>query len=149
MPRHQEGYIWRKGESWYGRWREDTLEGGKVVRRQRARKLTEYCERYRLESDVRPLLDEILRPLNAGRTTAASTLSVAEFVKLFYLSYAKGNCKPSTYSAYLTQWNMYLSPRLKKIPCAIFVQPMPPDCLRIFSKRMGWPVAPCGISNRS
>ena len=115
MPRHQEGYIWRKGESWYGRWREDTLEGGKVVRRQRSRKLAEYCERYRLESDVRSLLDEILRPLNAGRTTAASTLSVAEFVKLFYLSYAKDNCKPSTYSAYLTQWNMYLSPRLKKI----------------------------------
>ena len=28
MLRHQEGYIWRKGRNWYGRWWEDVIEEG-------------------------------------------------------------------------------------------------------------------------
>src|ERR1700731_3087251 len=68
MPKYQNGYIWRKGKKWDGRWWEDVIEDGQVVRKQRARKLAEYCDRYRCQSDARPLLDDILRPLNEGKT---------------------------------------------------------------------------------
>ncbi len=52
MSRHQRGYIFRKGRSWFGRWREDAIEGGVLVRRQHCEKLADYCDRYRCEGDV-------------------------------------------------------------------------------------------------
>lgn len=112
--RHQQGYIWRKARSWYGRWREDVLDEGRVVRKQRSRKLADYIDRYRSESDVQPLLDEILKPINTGKVSPESTLTIDEYVEQFYLPYAEENCKPSTYSGYKTQWQMYLAPRLTR-----------------------------------
>jgi hypothetical protein len=112
--RHQTGHIWRKGRSWYGRWWEDVLVDGRTVRKQRAKKLADHCDRYRSEKDVRPLLGDILRPLNEGRTKPESTLTIADYVEQFYLPYAQDNCKPSTYSAYKTQWELYLASRLTK-----------------------------------
>lgn len=115
MPRHQEGYIWRKGCNWYGRWWEDVIEEGRVLRKQRARKLAEYCDRYRTERDVRSLLDEILRPLNEGKTQPEGTLSVAKFVEGHYLPFVEENYKPSTLAGYKNLWEAYLSARLSKI----------------------------------
>src|SRR5580704_15348792 len=63
--------------SWYGRWREDVIENGVVVRKQRSAKLADVCDRYRTKVDVRPLLEERLRPLNERKLTAACTLSLA------------------------------------------------------------------------
>src|SRR5579862_8190923 len=100
MPKYQNGYIWRKGKNWYGRWWEDVIENGQVVRKQRARKLAEYSDRYRSESDVRPLLDDILRPLNEGKTTPEGTLSVSQFVEDHYLPFGEDNFKPSTIAGY-------------------------------------------------
>jgi len=114
MGRHQEGYIWRKGGNWYGRWWDAVVEDGRVVRRQKARRLAPYCDRYRSERDVRPLLDEILRPINEGKAKPESTLPVATFVENYYLPFAQENCRPSTYSAYATQWRTYLASRLTK-----------------------------------
>ena len=114
MRRHQDGYIWRKGGSWFGRWWEDVLMDGHIVRRQKARRLAPYCDRYRTEGDVRPLLEEVLRPLNEGKARPESTLSVAQFVQDYYLPFAQENCRPSTYSAYKTQWESYLAPRLTR-----------------------------------
>src|ERR1700730_405814 len=108
------GYIWRKGHAWYGRWWEDVLVNGNVVHKQRCKKLAEYGDRYRSQKDVRPLLDDYLRPLNAGRIKPESTLTITEYVERFYLPYAQDNCKPSTYSGYKTPWGMYLAPRLTK-----------------------------------
>jgi hypothetical protein len=55
MSRHQHGYIWRKGQGWYGRWWEDVLVNGEVIRKQRCKKLAEYGDRYRSKKDVQPL----------------------------------------------------------------------------------------------
>lgn len=83
--KHQRGYIFKSGKWWYGRFYRDELEtqpdGSKlVVRRQRAEKLCERSDRYRSEKDVRPLLEEKLRPLNDSCATAESTLSVTEYI---------------------------------------------------------------------
>jgi integrase len=115
MARQQSGYIWKVGGSWYGRWREDGLENGVVVRRQRSAKLADVSDRYRTKADVRPLLAEKLRPINEGRQRPESTLPVAEFVEDFYLPFVRENYKPSTSVGYQKIWKKHLAPRLSKI----------------------------------
>jgi hypothetical protein len=56
MSRQQAGYIWKVGRSWYGRWREDVLEDGRVIRKQRSAKLAEVCDRYRSRPTSVPYL---------------------------------------------------------------------------------------------
>jgi integrase len=115
MGYQQTGYIWKEGRSWFGRWREDVLEDGQVVRKQRSKKLVDYCDRYRSESDVRPLLDDILRPLNQGRSSPQSSLAVAEYVRLFFLPHVEAECKPSTANGYKATWKMYLAGGLQNV----------------------------------
>jgi integrase len=115
MNRQQSGYIWRVGKSWFGRWREDALIDGKVIRKQQSRRLADYCDRYKTERDVRPLLDDILRPLNQGRADVRSTLTLASFVTNFYIPYTRENLKPSTHHGYLKLWNGSLAPRIGEI----------------------------------
>ena len=115
MSRQQIGYIWKVGRSWFGRWREDMLEDGRVVRKQRSAKLADVCDRYRSEADVRPLLAEKLRPINNGKTRPESTLSVHDFVERYYLPFVEENFKPSTVAGYKKIWEGYLSGSLKKL----------------------------------
>jgi integrase len=117
MTKHQSGYIWKSGKSWYGRWRRDELEtkpdGSKVVvRRQHAKKLCDFGDRYRSKKDVQPLLDSKLQALNEGRSSPESTLSVAEYGEKFFLPYVERELKPSTACGYRGLWKMYLKPRL-------------------------------------
>jgi integrase len=111
MPnRHQSGYVFRKGSAWYLRYYEPDASGDRI---QRCRKLVDYSERYRSKSDVQSLAEEFLRPLNEGKFSPQSTLPIAAFVERCYLPFAQENCRPSTYSAYKTQWERYLAPRLR------------------------------------
>jgi hypothetical protein len=113
VSRQQAGYIWKVGGAWHGRWREDVLEDGQVVRKQRSVKLADVCDRYRTKADVRPLLAEKLRPINEGKTRPESTLPVAEFVENCYLPFVRENYKPSTSIGYDKVWKKYLAPRLR------------------------------------
>jgi integrase len=115
LSRQQIGYIWKSRGCWYGRWRDNVIEDGQVVRKQCAAKLAVVCERFRTKADVRPLLAEKLRPVNEGRTRPESTLPVAQFVELQYLPYVEENFKPSTCAGYKSLWEMYLAPRLAAI----------------------------------
>lgn len=115
MSRQQHGYIWKAGRNWYGRWREDVLEDGQVVRKQRSAKLADVCDRYRSKADVRPLLADRLRPINERRTRPESTLPVAEFVENYYMPFVEENFKPSTVAGYKHLWEHYLAPRLTRL----------------------------------
>ena len=76
MTKHQTGYIWRVGKSWFGRWYRNEIVNGAVERVQHSEKLVEYSDRYRTKKDVRPLLDAKLLPVNEGRSSAESTMPV-------------------------------------------------------------------------
>jgi integrase len=102
--RTQNGTIKRIGPSWYGRWREDVIENGQTVRKQRFEKLCDVDDRYRTKADVRPLLTEKLQASNEGRTDARSSLTLATFVSDFYLPYGRENLKPSTIHGYTKLW---------------------------------------------
>ena len=118
--KHQKGQIFKVGKSWFGRWRRDELDtladGSKVVvRRQHCERLADYCDRYRSRKDVQPLLDEKLKPLNEGRSSAESTLSVAAYGDDHFLPWAERELRPSTAYGYRGLWRMYLRPRLVEI----------------------------------
>lgn len=111
----QTGSIKRIGRSWYGRWREDAIENGRLVRKQRFEKLCEVDDRYRTKADVRPLLSDKLRALNEGRIDARSSLTLATFVAEHYHPYARENFKPSTVHGYSKLWKDALCPRVGEI----------------------------------
>lgn len=115
MTRHQAGYIWRVGRSWYGRWYRDQIVDGAVVRCQHSEKLCAYSDRYRSKKDVKPLLAEKLAPVNEGRCSAESTLTVVKYVEQFFLPYAEAELKPSTVHGYKGLWRMYVKPRAADI----------------------------------
>lgn len=110
--RHQSGYIWRENGVWFGRYRTDALQpDGTIKRVQKATKLADYCDRYRTESDVRPLLDDILRPLNKGKMNARSTMTLTTFVEEKYLpGYVSVELKASTQDGYRKLWGQRLQP---------------------------------------
>jgi integrase len=111
----QRGYLWCVGRSWFGRWYEDTIVDGTVVRRQHSERLCTYSDSYRTKKDVQPLLDEKLKPLNERRAKPESTLSVAKYAEEFFLPFAESELKPSTVHGYKGLWRMYLKPRLDSV----------------------------------
>lgn len=115
MHRHQEGYIWRKGRNWYGRWWDDVMVDGEVLRKQRCEKLAEVSDRYRSKADVRPLLADKLRPINERKARPESTLPVSDFVENFYLVFVRENYKPSTFVGYEKIWKKHLEWRLREV----------------------------------
>lgn len=111
----QRGYIFKKDGSWYGRWREDAIADGQIVRRQRCSKLAAVCDRFRTTKDVQPLLDERLKPLNEGRADARSTMPVADYIKNHFLPAMKECLKPSTVRGYDIVFRCYLKPHLNRV----------------------------------
>jgi hypothetical protein len=94
---------------------QEELQDGKIIRKQQSKRLADYCDRYKTERDVRPLLEEILRPLNESRADVRSTLTLANFVSNFHLPYAQESLKPSTHHGYLKLWQRSLAPRVGEI----------------------------------
>jgi hypothetical protein len=115
QPSTQRGYIFKRKRSWYGRWRQDEIQNGNVVRVQRCEKLCPYSDRYRTKKDVQPLLDEKLQPLNAGTARPESTLSIREYTEQFFLPNAERELRPATYNGYKYTWKLYLRPHLEKV----------------------------------
>jgi integrase len=109
MTKFQNGYCWRVGKSWYGRWyRSELDENGQTVRVQHSEKLCEYSDRYRTKTDVLPLLADKLRNENEGRASAESTLTLRKYAEDFFLPYAERELKPSTAQGYRDYFRMYL-----------------------------------------
>jgi hypothetical protein len=107
--RQQGGYIFRKGNIWYLRYREDVAQGdGTLKYIQRCRRLVEYGGEYRSKRAVRALADEFLTPLNNGTLTAQSTVTLTKFVEARYLPFVKEHKRPSTYAGYRNMWHRYL-----------------------------------------
>ena len=87
--RKHHGYIFRRGKSWFGRYRCEELktqpDGSKlVVRRQRAVKLCQYSDRYRSKKDVQPILNCCARSMKAAVLTKARCLSRSTSTGIFF-----------------------------------------------------------------
>ena len=107
--RHQQGYVFRKGNGWYLRYYDYAVEpGGKTVLKKKCVKLAPYGGEFRSKKAVRRLADEFLRPFNDGTYTPASAMTMRDFVENIYLPYVKQQKKPSTAEGYQKMWSRYL-----------------------------------------
>src|SRR5215475_11422916 len=113
----QEGYLFKKDGAWYLRYRDSVVIDGVVERKQKCKRLAEVSDRYRTENDVRKsgLVEEILGPINAGRVSPESTLSLKDYGENSWLPWVRENCKPSTIAGYETRWYRYIAPRVADI----------------------------------
>jgi integrase len=110
----QKGHIYRKGDIWMFRyWTHESVDG-KKVRKQAAKRLAPFCDRYRTIKSVRPLADDILRPVNSERESSGSR-TLQSFIELHYLPYTKEHKKPSTYKGYENIYRLHVEPRVAGI----------------------------------
>ena len=99
--RHQQGYLFRKGNGWYLRYYDYAVGcDGTTKLKPKCKKLAEYGGQFRSKKSVRGLADEFLRPFNDGTHTTLSGMTVRDFVDNVYLPYAKEQKRPSTYNGY-------------------------------------------------
>lgn len=110
----QNGYVFRKGPSWFLRYRENFNENGQIVRKQKCVYLADYCDRYRTESDLDDLVNEKLTGVRGAAKCPRSSDPFTEYVEDVYLPFVLRTMKPSTYSGYSTYWKRYLKPRVGK-----------------------------------
>jgi integrase len=88
--------------------------GGKKVRRQAAKRLGPFCDRYRTIKSVRPLADDILRPVNSERESSGSR-TLQSFIELHYLPHTKEHKKPSTHKGYENIYRLHIAHRVAGI----------------------------------
>ena len=141
---YQKGYILERKpgqRSWFGRWYRNELvfakdltasereqfakkgiplpaEGSRVqVRRQHCERLCEYSDRYRSRRDVQSLLDEKLAGENNNHREerSQSTISIAAYVREFFLPFCEREMKPSTTNGYKGVFRTYVRARVEKL----------------------------------
>lgn len=74
--RRQQTYLFHRGKSWFLRYCDDVLKpDGTIKRKLMCKKLdVAYGGEYRTEASVKPFVQEILAPVNAGTLNASSAL---------------------------------------------------------------------------
>jgi integrase len=110
----QQGFVFRKGDSWFLRYRHDVPIDGVMVRKQKCVKLADYCDRYRCESDLDELVAEKMAGVRQAAKCPQSGQMFSTYVEETYLPYAKRTRKPSTYAGRKTYWEHYIKPRVAK-----------------------------------
>jgi hypothetical protein len=109
--RHQKGYVYRKGGLWLVRYYDNqVLPDGTIRRIQRAHKLIEAIGEYRSKKAARLLAEEFLAPLNDGRITPQSSMTLTRFFEGSYLPFVETHKRVSTLHGYRNMWKRYLQP---------------------------------------
>jgi len=110
----QKGFIFRKGKSWFLKYREKATENGQMVTKQRCAWLAAYGDRYRTKRDLAPLVREKLDHVQEAAKCPHSSDSFVDYVEEVYLPYVLRTKKASTYSGYKTYFERYIRPRTGK-----------------------------------
>jgi integrase len=110
----QKGSVFRKGSSWFLRYRDDFQVDGKIVRKQKCIKLADCCDRYRRASDLDELVEEKMAGVRqAAKCPHSSDLFDTYFEEVF-LPMTERTKSDSTAAGYRTYWMRYLKPRIQK-----------------------------------
>jgi hypothetical protein len=110
----QNGYVFKAFGGWHLRYREEVVEDGNLVRKQKCVKLADVCDRYRCESDLDDLRAEKLAGVRQSARCPQSSTPFAAYVDETYLPFVQRTMKPSTHAGYSTYWKRYLKPRVEK-----------------------------------
>jgi integrase len=123
----QTGYVFRKRNSWFLRYRESVVEGGELVRKQVCRKLCDVAQEHlRLRKPPEVVLqeaEEFLAPINDGKIPAGKNISLGEFVEHVYFVHKKDELRASTIHGYKQRWRSLLASRCEKFRLREFDTP--------------------------
>src|SRR5437879_12611511 len=100
----QQGFVFRKGDSWFLRYRHGVDVDGVIVRKQKCEKLADYCDRYRCKGDLDELVQEKMAKVSATAKCPNSARMFTTSVEETYLPYAQGTTTPSPSSGRKTSW---------------------------------------------
>lgn len=106
----QQGFVFRKGASWFLKYREKVDVDGKIVWKQRCVRLADYCDRYRCESDLDDLVAEKMATVRQAAKCPHSSDLFVTYVEETYLPFVLRAKKPSTYAGYKTHFERYIKP---------------------------------------
>lgn len=111
----QQGFVFRKGGSWFLRYRDNFLVDGVIVRKQKCVFLAKYdADRYRRESDLADLVAEKMDGVRQAEKCPESSNSFVSYVEDTWLPFVQRRKKPSTYAGYRSYWIRYIKPRAEK-----------------------------------
>jgi integrase len=123
----QGGYVYRKGNAWYLRYRDTVIEKGKPVRKQYAKRIATVApEHLRLRNPPASVLElaEIeLRPVNDAAFLPEHNVTLGEFVDGVYFPNMVGHKRESTLKGYRARWDSQLAARCGGIRLREFSTP--------------------------
>src|SRR5947199_99150 len=109
--RHQSGYVFPKGNTWFLRYRDDVvLEDGSIEHVQKCHRLAQAVGPYRSKSAARKLAHEFVRTHNEATSLVESTMTLNRYGQTMYLPYVKEQKARSTYHGYRNVWRRYVRP---------------------------------------
>ena len=91
----QGGYVFKKGPTWFLRYRYSVNVNGKIVRKQKAVPLADVCDRYRTKRDLRDLVAEKLASVQMADKCPRSSDSFIEYVEELHLPASKPRKAPT------------------------------------------------------
>ena len=112
---NQAGHVFRKGDSWFLRYRDSLVENGQLVRKQICKKLSavdpEHVRLKRPPQSVLDLAEEELNPVNSSHLEPGKNVTVLDFVTNVYFPNIQGQKRASTVRGYRAIWESQLKAR--------------------------------------
>jgi len=110
----QQGFVFRKGGSWFLRYRDNFNVDGRIIRKQKCVRLADYGDRYHCAGDLDELVAEKMSGVREAAKCPQSSQSFIEYVEGTWLPFAKRSKEPSTHAGYRSYWMRYIRPRVEK-----------------------------------
>lgn len=111
----QAGHVFRKGDSWFLRYRDSFVTNGQLVRRQVCKKLSavdpEHARLKRPPESVLQLAEEELNPVNSCNLEPSKNVTLQDFVTDVYFANMETQKRASTLKGYKARWNSQLKAR--------------------------------------
>ena len=114
MARKQKGQLIETSTAWFLRYYTTAIENSQEIRKQTCVRLCEKSDIYRHASDVRPLVEQHMKAVNAEQEPITRSMPLGEYGHAIYLPWVNQNKAAATYNGYRQLWNKYLSPRFEK-----------------------------------
>lgn len=113
--RKQSGYIYKRGDWWVLRYRDDGIENGQIVRKHLARQLARVLpEHQRLKRPPPEVEDEakhwLKANVNDSRREVVTLATIGVFVTDVYFKYVTEQKRPSTLKGYRDMWERHWRP---------------------------------------
>jgi len=107
--RHQEGYLFRKGNLWLLRYYDSEFAvDGSIRRVQKTKKLAVFGAECPNKTAARDLARDFLKSINLARRAPESAMTLIRFTEDRYLPFVKEHKRISTYHGYRNMWKRYL-----------------------------------------